>query len=289
MTAASKAALALADHYAHCEGHVRQGAYDVWLAMLFAPAAKRRHLYALHAFLLEVEHVRSRVHEALAGEMRLQWWRDAIEGEARGDVGAHPVAAALIDTIVTFRLPREALTEVIEVHRFDLYDDPMATLHDWESYAEQTTATAIRLASIILTDKLEPGGIAAASHAGAALSVMRQLADLGRERTPVFIPADLLARHNLKPADIEAGQVTSSIAQALTDMRGIARLHLEALRRQAKSIDPTALPAYLTVSLVEPTLRLGERKDFDPFRSILILPRWRRQWVLWRASRQGFP
>jgi phytoene synthase len=279
----------LAAHYEHCESHVRAGDRDFWLATLFAPSEKRPYLHALQAFFLEIEHVRERVNEALAGELRLQWWRDAIEGEARGDVGSHPVAAALLDTIQRFRLPRDVLTDFIEAHRFDLYDDPMPTLFDWESYCDQTAAAELRLASTILTGKLEPGGIAAASHAGVALSVVRQLRDLSRDRTPVYIPADLLARHKLGPADIEAGRKTPAVAATLADMRGIARLHLEALGRQVGSIDPAALPAYLTTSLVEPTLRQGERSDVDPFTMPLVLPRWRRQWILWRASRRKLP
>jgi phytoene synthase len=279
----------LAEHYAHCESHIRTGDRDFWLAMLFAPAAKRPHLYALQAFLLEIMHVRERVTEALAGELRLQWWRDAIEGEARGDVASHPVAAALLDTIQKFRLPRDLLTELIEAHRFDLYDDPMPTLLDWENYCEQTAAAPIQLCSIILTGKQEPGGIAAASHAGAALSVIRQLGDLSRHRTPVYLPADLLARQKLKPADIETGKLTPPVAQMLADMRGIARLHLDALHRQASTIEPAALPAYLLTSLVEPMLRLGERRGRDPFMEALLLPRWKRQWIMWRASRRSFP
>ena len=277
----------LAAHYAHCEDHVRAGDRDTWLAMLFAPAEKRPHLYALQAFLLEIVNVRARVTEALAGELRLQWWRDALEGEARGDVGAHPVAAAMLDTVQSYRLPREVLTDLIEAHRFDLYDDPMSTLHDWENYCEQTAAAAVRLASIILTGKLEPGGIAAASHAGAALCVKRLLTDLSVDRTPVFIPADLLKRHELTPADIEAGILTPPVAETLADVRGIARLHLDALKRHLSSIDPAALPAYLTTALVEPTLRRSEQKAVDPFRQSLALPRWKRQWLLWRASRRG--
>ena len=279
----------LASHYAHCETHVRAGDRDAWLAMLFAPAEKRGHLYALQAFLLDIVSVRERVTEPMAGELRLQWWRDAIEGEARGDVGAHPVAAAMLDTIRTCRLPRDLLTDLIEAHRFDLYDDPMPTLHDWESYCEQTAATPIRLASIILTGKGEPGGIAAASHAGAALSIRRQLIDLASARTPVFLPTDLLKRHGLTPADMEAGTLTPLIAAALADMRGIARLHLDALRRHLPSVEPAALPAYLTTSLVEPTLKLAGRTGADPFREPPLLPRWRRQWLIWRASRRGVP
>ena len=287
MSAAAPAAPpTLTAHYAHCEAHVRAGDRDTWLAMLFAPVGKRKHLYALHAFLLEIVNVRERVTEPMAGELRLQWWRDAIEGEARGDVGAHPVAAALLDTIRACRLPRDLLIDLIEAHRFDLYDDPMSTLHDWESYSEQTAAAPIRLASIILTGKGEPGGIAAASHAGAALSVRRQVLGLSTDRTPVFFPADLLKRHGVMPADIEAGVLTPKIAAALADMRGIARLHLDALRRHLPSVEPATLPAYLTTSLVDPTLALAARAGADPFHAMPLPPRWKRQWTIWRASRR---
>ena len=41
--------------------------------------------------------VRDRIREALPGEIRLQWWRDVLEGRSAG--GGHPVAAALLDAI----------------------------------------------------------------------------------------------------------------------------------------------------------------------------------------------
>jgi phytoene synthase len=30
-----------------------------------------------------------------------------------------------------------------------------------------------------------------------------------------------------------------------------------------------------------------EARDYDPFRTIVDLPRWRKLWVLWRAARRG--
>ena len=93
----------------HCEDLVRAGDPDRYFATLFAPAAARPHLFALYAFSLTVARVREAASNPMAGEIRLQWWRDALQGEARGDVRANPVAAALDDAIAVNRLGAPAL------------------------------------------------------------------------------------------------------------------------------------------------------------------------------------
>ena len=87
------------DVFAHCEALVRAADKDRFLAALFAPAAHRGALYALYAFNIEIARVRESIHEPLAGEIRLQWWTDAIAGKAAGDAQANPVAAALSTTV----------------------------------------------------------------------------------------------------------------------------------------------------------------------------------------------
>ena len=115
------------DAYAHCEAVVRAADKDRFLAALFAPAALRRHLHALYAFNSEIARVREAAREVLPGEIRLQWWRDALAGQARGEASANPIAAALLDTIAQCALPVEPLLGLIDAHGFDLYDEPMAT------------------------------------------------------------------------------------------------------------------------------------------------------------------
>ena len=157
--------------YAHCESLLREADKDRYLATLFAPADKRPHLHALYAFVTEISCVRDKVREPMPGEIRMQWWVDAIEGEARGEVRAHPVAAALIDTIRAFSLPRTAFTDLVEARRFDLYDEPMADLRELETYCGQTASALFRLASIILAEGGEPGGAEAAGYAGVAYAL----------------------------------------------------------------------------------------------------------------------
>src|SRR5258705_9461991 len=126
--------------YQHCEQLVRAADKDRYLATLFAPADKRGPLHTLYAFNLEIAGVRGRVREPMAGEIRLQWWRDVLSGERSGEAAANPVAAALMKTIRRFDLPVEPLLDLIEAHSFDLYDDPMPTLPALEAYGRKTSS-----------------------------------------------------------------------------------------------------------------------------------------------------
>ena len=152
-------------NFAHCEALVREADPDRYWASLFAPADKRPYLHALYAFNFEIARVRESVREALVGEIRLQWWRDALQGEARGDVRSNPIAAALDDTIVQFRLPRQSLVDLIDARIFDLYDDPMPNLNDLEGYCGETSSSLIQISSVILANGSNPGTADAAGHA----------------------------------------------------------------------------------------------------------------------------
>src|SRR6185436_17389303 len=122
----------MADSFDHCEELVRTGDKDRFLATLFAPQKYRRALYALYAFNLEIARVREVAREPMPGEVRLQWWRDVLGGAGQ-EVAAHPVAAALRETVVRYRLPPQVLADLIDARSFDLYDDPM-TLAELEGY-----------------------------------------------------------------------------------------------------------------------------------------------------------
>ncbi len=88
--------------------------------------------------------------EALPGEIRLQWWSEVLGGERGGEAAANPVAAALLSAIERYALPASGLLDLIEARRFDLYDEPMATIADLEAYAKRTSSAVIALAAQIL-------------------------------------------------------------------------------------------------------------------------------------------
>jgi phytoene synthase len=152
------------DAFAYCAELVRRADRDRFLASLFAPAERRDALAALYAFNIEIARVREAAREALPGEIRLQWWRDVLDGERAEEAAANPVAAALLATISQHGLAAATLSDLIEARRFDLYDEPIASIMDLETYAARTSSALIALAAQVLgvdaAPAAEPAGIA---------------------------------------------------------------------------------------------------------------------------------
>jgi phytoene synthase len=269
------------DNYERCEAEVRAHDRDRYLATLFAPAEARPHLFALYAFNLEVAQVRERIHEPMAGEVRLQWWREAVEGTRAGEAAAHPVAAALLDTIERRSLARHLLSELVDGRSFDLYDDPMPTLAVLEAYVDATSGELIRLAASVLSSR-RSGVVDAATHAGRAYAftgLLRAFA-LHASRGQLYVPLDLLGRHGVTRDQAISGSATPGLRAALAELRALGNSTPHAIR----SVLPGA-PAFL-----QPRCRYlsrMERAGYDPFHIRIEVPQWRRQWTLWRAARRG--
>jgi phytoene synthase len=276
--------------YAHCESLVRERDQDRYYASLFAPAEKRPHLFALYAFSTEVARVRDAVSNPMPGEIRLQWWRDAIEGTARGDALANPVAAALEDTIVRFRLPRAAFVDLIDARVFDLYDDPMPSTGDLEGYLGETSSSLMRLASLVLAGGEDPGGAEAAGHAGIAYGLTGLLRGLPwhARNGQLYVPKDILERHGVTRDDVVLGRGGPGFRAALADMRDVVRTHLARLRDLHDTIPPAIAPAFLPTAVVPGYLARMERPGYDPFATVIDHPGWRKLIALWRAARRGF-
>jgi phytoene synthase len=276
----------LAASYENCRALVRAEDRDRYLAALFAPAARRPHLYALYAFNIEIAHIPERVRESAMGEIRLQWWRDAIEGKAAGDAAGNPIAHALIDSIERCKLSKPLLLELIDAHGFDLYSDPMASMHQLETYLDETSVSLMRLALEILGG----GGDSrmGAAFAGRAFGLAGLLRGFGPHaaRGKVFVPPlDVLARHGADYAAALSGKATGNLIAALNEMRERARsdwMLAEPWLAKAES----ALAALLPAALVPGYLKAMERPGYDPFRTRVEIAPWKKPWLLWRASRR---
>jgi phytoene synthase len=264
---------------------------DRYVACLLAPPAFRPHLFALYAFNCEIARVRETVSEALPGEIRHQWWREALSCSANDAAAAHPVAAALLDTMKLFRLPPEPFLALIEARSFDLYDDPMPTWQDLEGYSGETCSALIRLASIILAGGEEPGSAALCGHAGVtyALTGLLRAFPIHARRGQCYVPHEVLIACGVGLEDIHEGRDSDGLRAALALVRERARSHLDALRAQIRTIPPVIAPAFYPVTICETLLARMERADYKPFETMITLSPIERFWLIgrgaWKARR----
>ena len=260
-----------------CLATLRDNDRDRYLACLLSPAEKRDALAALYAFNAELARIRDLVHEPLPGEVRMQYWRDLLEGNAHGSTQANPIASALLSAIEAYRLPRQTLVNMIDARIFDLYDDPMETRVSLEGYAGETASALVQLASLVLAPEAAAGSAEAAGHAGVgqAIAGLLLLMPLHRHRGQLYIPLEILSATGLDRDAFLAGEDKQRISAAIEAFAGLGRDHLAKARRVA--ISPTVFPAFLPVALAEPVLISAQRAGAGLFERQLQRSQLRRQ------------
>jgi phytoene synthase len=225
-----------------------------YLTTLYARAEKRQALTALYAFNAEIASIRDKIREPMAGEVRLQWWRDAI---GAGGTTGNPLADALIDTIESYRLPVSAFDRLLEARVFDLYDDPMPDRASLEGYCGETASAIIQLAALILDPEAAASHADSAGHAGCAQAMtgMLRLLPLHRARGQCFLPAELLASAGTSPQELIAGENYAGLSRAVLAAAALAKEHLDAFVRHAAGLPQALRPAFLPLAAVPAYLK----------------------------------
>ena len=277
----------MTDNFSHCAELVRTHDRDRYLATLFAPAQHRNALFALYAFNTEISRVRDAAREPMPGEIRLQWWREAVSGDRDSEAAAHPVASALRETMARYRIDADRLVALIDAHTFDLYDEPFASLDHLDNHGALTEGIVLGTAAKFLgVDGFAVDAIA--RHGGIALTIARSLVLLPQHagRRQIYIPREVLERNAVTPESRFAGQDSDRLKAALAEMRRHARRQLQAASFEAGEVPIALSPALLPLAIIGPQLRRMDRRGYEPFAPDALSPL-RRQWLIWRASRDG--
>lgn len=276
------------ESFAHAAEVLRGLDRDRYLATLVLPAHARPYVTALYAFNAEVAAVRERVSGPQPGEIRLQWWNDALTGEGHGAVRQNPVADALIETLEKFRLPVGTLQRLLGARRFDLYDDPMPDLETFEGYAGETASTLLQLSAIILNGgaPVEPGD--AAGHLGVAQALLGHRRALGQVSAQgrIMLPLTLLSANGVREEELFSGTDSEGLQAALGQIGELVEDHLAKARAAIAALPVPLRPAFAIVALLERQLRLLSTRGAPPFAPPPDDPDWRKiarlGWWSWR-------
>ncbi len=261
----------------HAAEALRANDRDRYFATLVLPPEARDAVTALYAFNAEIASIRDRVaREPAAGEIRLQWWMDALTGEGHGAVRQNPLADALLDAVAAYGLPVPALTRLLTARRFDLYHDPMPDIPTFEGYAGDTHSALYQLAAMILNGGRPIDNGDAAGHLGVAHALIGHLRAFGYNASQgrIYLPWSVFAAHGIAENDVLSGKDAPGLPGALAQLAELAADHLD----KAEAAIPL-LHRPLRAGMAPVALLRAEHRALDfttPFAPPASIPDWRK-------------
>lgn len=270
-----------------CGRLVRRHDPDRYLLSLLAPDDRREALFALYAFNLQLAMVREVVSQPLIGQMRLQWWRDAIEEAAAGRPRRHEVVTPLAEAMARYDLSKDTLLRVVDGREADLDEHGPADQAAFRRYCHDTAVPLADLALACL-DAGTPESSAAAGEAALAYAMIGLVRAVPFQARSRRFP---LPRDGAEALAVDFGQVyemkpdagLNRLARQVADEAGSL---LAAARSRRRSVPKAALPVLLAARLADDHLRRLARVGFDPFHPLVSRRNPRQSWGLaWAALR----
>ena len=228
-------------------GFVRRHDPDRFLTALFAPPERRGALLALYAFNHELARAREATSEPALALIRLQWWREVVEGARRRHEVATPLGAALdsgalhAPDLLSMIAAREAEAE-----------PSVPTRMAWEGYLRGAAGGLAVAAGRALG--AEAALLPRFSDLGTAYGVaglLRSVALLARYGR-CLLPEDMLAAHGLSVHDVMARPDAPALRPVLA---ALAEWGGEILRHGAGKLPRAVLAAGLPAVLARRDLR----------------------------------
>lgn len=213
-----------------CAALLKKADPDRFLSVMAAPPAARAVLFPIYAFNVEVARAPWVTEESMIAEMRLQWWRDALEEIGSvGSVRRHEVVTPLAEVISPVDVP--VLDKLVSARRWDIYKDPFEDETHFRDYLTATSGGLLQVAGRALGAEGHDPALARFGYA------------IGLANWFIAVP-ELEARGRIPFVD--------GREQAVVDL---AQEGLQILRETRKQVPPAARAATRSGWLADRTLR----------------------------------
>lgn len=208
---------------------------DRFLTLLFAPPALRERLVILYAFNHELARAREVTSQSLLALMRLQWWREVVEGEEKPGELSTPlrglIAAGVFDPAT--------LLAMIEAREAEI-DGVFPTMEDWRLWLLQGAGSLAVAAGQALGvtggERLEGLRLRGAAYGVAGL--LRARFALGAQGAAPW-PGDLLTAAGLSPEAAAANPLDPALMPVLMELRAQGQGWLT----ESRGLPPLSRPA----------------------------------------------
>lgn len=233
-----------------------------YLTALFAKPEVQPDLFVLLAANHEIAKTAEVVSEPMIGAIRLQWWRDSLDGIEAGEPRKHEVITPLADLIQRSPELMPDLRALIEAREADLDSAEPADLDALITYGDGTGGNLHRTLARVLGGDPDLGG--RIGRVWAVAGLMRGLPHLIRAgRRP--IPTVLLEKNYLSHEKISDKGPSSELCSAVAPVLDWCRAEHQALGREPALKARGLRPHRLLVARLGDILANFEKSGGDPF------------------------
>jgi len=245
---------------------VRRYDYDRWLSCLFAPKEARDGLFALLAFNIEIARVRETVSEPLLGDIRLQWWRDALRDLSNKTSKSHPVVEALHDLNNVKAIDFGLMLEMVDIRAKDLDPSPIETKGDLIVYADLTGGALHQMLYRALGGDDNSVRLEAAARSGRAyaLTGILRAIPFHAQNGLVLMPTRVLSDYSMTVDTVFKPDNREKFAQIVRKMTDFTKEELIHAKSQAHLIGKGQKASILCNGISGIYLKQLEKVKYEP-------------------------
>jgi phytoene synthase len=274
----------LARSYCYCERLARRQAANFYPAFRVLPKPQRRAMCALYAFMRVTDDLADETGQIADKQAALSTWRKQLDLALTAEY-AHPLHAALHETVQTYRIPSDYLHAVIDGVEMDLLPVTYSTFTDLYRYCYRV-ASAVGLACIHIWGFRDERARVYAEAAGIAFQLTNILRDLREDaaRGRVYLPQEELMRFGYPREQLLCGELNQYFRDLMRFQVGRARQYYRAARPLAELLSPAGRAVFQVMRRTyEGLLDAIERRNYDVFSSRVSLSRLRKLGLLMQA------
>jgi phytoene synthase len=271
--------------YAWCGRVARTQARNFYYSFLLLSRPQRRAMCAIYAFMRYCDDLSDAagVPDRAAALAR---WREDLEAALAGRLPDHPLWPAFADAVARYRIPRQYFHEMIAGVRSDLEPRAVQTFDELYRYCYQV-ASVVGLTVIHVFGFESPEALTLAEKCGVAFQLTNILRDVREdaENGRIYLPAEDLARFDVRPADLRGAAVTPGLRRLLEFEARRARGYYRESAPLVEMVDRESRASLRALIAIYSRLldRIVEA-DYEVLARRMRVPTWEKLWLLARHS-----
>jgi 15-cis-phytoene synthase len=271
--------------YRRAEAVARSCARNFYYSFIVLPAAKRRSMCAVYAFMRYCDDISDGQSSVESKKVMLQRWREQLNTTVSQNGPSDSIFPAFRDSLERFSIPAEYFSWVIDGAEMDLTVDRYETFEDLYRYCFHV-ASAVGLVCLQIFGYKEEAAKKYAEYCGIAFQLTNILRDIKEdaEMGRIYLPREDLERFHYTPDDLRHGVLDERFHKLMAFQADRAAGYYAQARKLLPLVESVSRPAlWAMIEIYSGILNEIVRRNYNVFASPIHLSNSKKALVAFKA------